>query len=722
MEINYKIGDDYLQKLVNEILLHPEFIDKDVAYNISSVLSENFYADKRVIELIVNNNNLQSLLVKPKMIVNIIELIKEYEDILYNEDSSVEFLLKINNKLFDSSTSEPIINKICSILSNEISQPYDSRDSIKEKKAKFCYNLLSKIIIARNNRERVPINSLNLILDVLITKYANINWNQKYFLLPILYKIKEIDDKDSILKIDQNILSFVSSSDFVGFERFYKFNKSHEALTTTEDIKNSLLNRAISNINFLELIYTNSNENLQTEILLRTLAENKQLFIIFLDKIGFKVKNRIEIANNIVEESKKNIPPQIKHNLYLILDKINPSKEEFEYNDYITHLMNNYISQNAELQQHTTSYLNDTKFVSTEQKQHIISLSLSTFISNPKVNFSIITNIINEINFEIEDVLDGFYNTYKDVYDKFFFEQRNLGFIKLFIKRVSYSCNVEIIKTLFKNIEEHISKDINSDLTFSPFLNEMIELIDQNLFKEIKDILNRLIVHYLEIERNPEVLKTGIKYIEKYKLLNRDKIPKDFKEKLQSLYHRRIDVNTIELLKQHIIDSSIQINLHNQPIEAGHFDDDIYNGEIFDLRKYFYEFTLKLDSPIEYWRLGFVFSPDGSFNAKSQRTIINFPLIHLTKNEGNKLALTFYSNGINKSMPEDLLIDKYKKQEVIITINKNETNARISFFDKSMKSLHSDIEIPNYHYFKLFAWADAKNDFDIDVIIHKKVV
>lgn len=720
MENNYKIEDDYLQKLVNEILLHPEFIDNNVANNISPVISENFYSNKRVIELIVNNNSLQPLLVKPKMILNIIELIKENEDKLYNDDSPVELLMTIDNKLFDSSTSEPIINKICSILSNEILQPYDSRESIKEEKVKFCYHLLSKIIVARNNRERIPITSLNLILDVLITKYANISWNQKYFLLPILYKLKEIEDKDSILKIDQNILSFVSSSDIIGFERFYKFNKSYEVLTTTEDIKNNLLNRAVSHKEFLDLIYSNS-ESIQTQILLSALTLNQPLFILFLKEIQYEVKDSAEIANGIIEETKKNIPPQVKYDLYVIIDKINPSIEEFEFEDYITHLMNNYVSQNVELQHQTTLYLNNTKFITIEKKQNLISLSLTTFISNPQANFSIITNIINEINFEIEDVLDGFYNTYKDVYDKFFFEQRNLDFIKLFIKRVSYSCKVEIIKTLFKNIEEHISKDINSDLTFSPFLNEMLELIDQNLFKEIKDILNGLIVHYLEIGRNPEVTRTGIKYLEKYKSLNSNRISKDFKEKLQNLYHTRIDVNIIELLKPHIINSSIQINLRNQPIEAGSFDDDIYNKEIFDLRKYFYEFTVKLKSPIEYWRLGFVFSVDGNFNAKSQRTIINFPLIHLTKNEGNKLALTFYSNGINKSIQEDLLIDKYKKQEVIITINKNETSARIAFFDKKRKPLHSDIEIPNYHYFKLFAWADAKNEFDIDVIIDKKV-
>src|SRR5690606_27229102 len=263
--------------------------------------------------------------------------------------------------------------------------------------------------------ERIPLTALNQILDDLINIYANINWNQKYFLLPILYQLKEIADEDFNLKINQNILSFVSSSDIIGFERFYKFSKSNEVLTTTEDIKNNLLKRAVSNKELLDIIYSNS-ESIQIDILLRILTSNQPLFIQFLKEKDYKVKDKVEITNNIVEETKKNIAPQLKHDLYVIIDTINPSKEGFKFDDYTTHLMNNYISQNKELQHQTTLYLNETKFISTEQKQNLISLSLSTFISNPKANFSIITNIINEINFDIKNVLDDFYNTYKDVY------------------------------------------------------------------------------------------------------------------------------------------------------------------------------------------------------------------------------------------------------------------------------------------------------------------
>lgn len=717
---NYDIDKNYLRKVVMALLSQPDYFNDEIVKNSSKTIAESFYNDTEIVKTIVENKKLTPL-ISPEIIINIISQINNKNDELINKETTLQFIDDIPVSRYTEKTIEPIFNKVIEILTFESNQPYDTREAIKEEKAKFCYQLLSKIIIGSNNRERIPLTALNQILDVIINIYANINWNQKYFLLPILYQLKEIADEDFNLKINQNILSFVSSSDIIGFERFYKFNKSYEVLTTTEDIKNNLLKRAVSNKELLDIIYSNS-ESIQIDILLRILTSNQPLFIQFLKEKDYKVKDKVEIANNIVEETKKNIAPQLKHDLYVIIDTINPSKEGFEFEEFITQLKNNYLSQNVELQRQTTLYLNETKFITIEDKQNIILASLSTFISNPQANFSIITNIINEINFEIKGGVDDFYNTYKDVYDKFFFEQRNLAFIKLFIKRVSYSCKVEIIKTLFKNIEKHISININSDLRFSPFLNEMLELIDQNIFKEIKGELNNLIAHYLEVGRNPEVLKTGIKYIEKYKSLNKSRIPKGFKEKLQDLYHRKIDVNTIELLKPHINNSSIQVNLHNQPIEVGKYDDDIYNGEIFDLRKYSYQFTIKLKSIIPYWRLGFVFSPNGNFNQKTQRTVANFPLIHLTKNNNeDKLAFTLYSNGVNNNIQE-VIKDNYKKQEIIIEVKMSGNNAVISFLDKSMNSLHSDIVITNYYYFKLFAWADAKNDFDIDVIIDKQVV
>jgi hypothetical protein len=718
MKVDYDIEDDYLHKLVKELLLHTEHIDKEVAKNIAPVLAKSFFRDKKVVEQIVKDNKLQSLLVQPLMIVNMVNLITAEKDELFDDKLlPLNSLLSIKNDLFDSNTSDPIISKICTIHAYENTQVYENRIKIKESKSKFCYQLLSKII-SKDKREKVIQESLDKLLNILTLQNADIHWNEKYHYLDILYKLRQIDNNDSILKIDQNILSFVSNSDYVGFERFYAFSDTYDILIVDENTKGKLIERAISDEEFLRLIYIN-NKNLQTEILLRLLITNPTLFIQFLKEIKYEIDNIIEVSNSILEETAKNIQPQLKHNLYAVIDKINPSREDFEYNDFTTQLMNNYISQNLDLQRSTTLYLNDSTFFSLEDKEGIISQSLATFISNPQANFSIITNIITEIKFDIDSVLDGFYKTYKEVYDKFFFEVRNVEFIKLFFKRISLGCRNEILKTLFENIEEHISKDINSDATFSPFLNEIINEIDSQNFSDLKGSLYELINHYLEKGRNPEVSKTGINYIKIYKSLNRNRITKDFQSKLQSLYHTIINDEIIGLLRPLIKNSSNQINLTNQPIEAGSFDDDIYN-EVFDLRKYSYTFSVKLKSIIDYWRLGFILSPNGSFHSKTQRTVQGFPLIHLTKNNIDKLALTFYFDGVNKSILEEELLDKYKKQEIIISITKKGTNAIVSFFNKNKKSLHSDVEINNLHFFKLFAWADAKNEFDIDVVISRK--
>ena len=293
-----------------------------------------FYSERKIIEQIVSNKKLQPLLVDQSLIINIINLITEEKDELYSEDSTVELVLLIDSDLFDSSISELIINKIAVILSYEISQAYDNRESIKEKKAKFCYQLLSKIILDKNKREKISQPNLDVILDVLITKHDHINWNQKYFILPLLYRLSYINNNDSKLKIYQNILAFVSNSDLLGFEKFYKFTETSDILTVDESIKVSLIERAITSEELLSLIYLNT-ETVQTEILRKLLINNNQFFIRFLKNIDYKIKNKVEIVNSIIEETQKDIAPLIKYNLYAIIDKINPSLEGLEVDSFI---------------------------------------------------------------------------------------------------------------------------------------------------------------------------------------------------------------------------------------------------------------------------------------------------------------------------------------------------------------------------------------------------
>lgn len=186
------------------------------------------------------------------------------------------------------------------------------------------------------------------------------------------------------------------------------------------------------------------------------------------------------------------------------------------------------------------------------------------------------------------------------------------------------------------------------------------------------------------------------------------------KNELQKLalkvYNRNSATTEIKLQAQANADSPPEI------------DDHVYS-KTFDLTRYTYEIRVTPKLKVAHWRFGIRFSKDLNFPVINDRHAKGYYLVHLEKNSETDDVLISMYDATSKQILYGVAtsLKKYESEPFVFLISLLHNQTKLDIVNKNRDSiLEQSIQILNYPYFKIAAWADRKNGFEFNVSIKER--
>lgn len=317
-------------------------------------------------------------------------------------------------------------------------------------------------------------------------------------------------------------------------------------------------------------------------------------------------------------------------------------------------------------------------------------------------------------------------------------EKQKVNFNSLILQVLEFHTNYFLTK-IFEGtqIENTIlKKDSAADfiISFGESIPDL--LVEVKLRKKkfsIKELIQQCIAalrKYDETKRNYShvllVLYTygNLDELERNRYRFQQNMEENFEEYIENIHFTPVSINNFDkfpsdlsTVKDQLLGKqSIYFALKNQPIINGFPDkDDHYYEQVFDLNKCNYQIEFETKILVDHWRFGIKFSHSRAFPPRENRHGSNYPIFHFERNanQAGHLYYSYYAETGEQVLNEPSALFNYHGESIFIRIYIDDDVTIVDAFDINKASiLNSPIKIGRFKYFKVFAWADNRNQFE----------
>ena len=494
-----------------------EFIKKFNEYiHFLDFLNEN----KNKVIKIGNNNNFNYCSEKEENIVNC-----RYFVLLCKLFISTFTKKNFNIKYIHNRNEEKVIDFYSSNMAEEIKN--DLKDKFVENIKNFCNNLKNVMYkmyqnLLKKNEDKTNINIDLNCSNKLWLKYSSIFLTT----ISVLLHNNELKNYESIF--DEQFIQFLCELIFYLINQIDKFKKSKDAIIYIIDIFSSLINNKIFKLNYD--IYSFCMDEFNDLIKINDFKENKN-FILFFQKFN----------DSLLNDNNENIISLIKKQSELI--KLIRENYSPNFNSIFIIIYNNLILKTIKI------YNKDNKEISFDDEfKYYFKLLLDFYFNNNDNNisklllekfFTILLNINEEKKELFMIYIEELLNTLILLNNNL---QKYFTLFYIIIQYISKSSNTELIKEIKQYYITQVLDNNNKlyDTSNKSMLLSVTQMNNPNLIQFIseyleslfnnndtsKDInfgpdIQKLIILYIQNEKNDNLRQNIIKYVIKY--LNNNK-------------------------------------------------------------------------------------------------------------------------------------------------------------------------------------------------------